>query len=58
MKTEKEIKEAQLNIQEQLVDGMSEIDTVRLRGWYAALKWVILDEPKQDGFSEDKKDES
>ncbi len=53
MKSEKEIKDAMKEIQENLTQGMSEVDTARLRTQYGTLGWVLSDEPKRDGFSED-----
>jgi len=54
MKTEKEIKEAQETIKNQLTRETDEKGIALLQGQFAALDWVIVVEPKKDGFSEEK----
>jgi len=54
MRSVTEIKEAQETIKDQLTRVDTELGRINLQGQYAALDWVILDEPKKDGFSEEK----
>jgi hypothetical protein len=48
MRSEKEIKEAQETIKDQLTRVDTELGRINLQGQYAALDWVITEEEKKE----------